>query len=70
MHHKTTIEPFRIKVVEQIRLTAESGAPAVLQEAQYNPFLLHSDEGDYRPADGQRHLCHERQPVERHDARR
>lgn len=44
MHHKTTIEPFRIKVVEQIRLTSEAERRQFLQNAQYNPFLLHSDE--------------------------
>jgi len=44
MHHKTTIEPFRIKVVEQIRLTADAERRQFLQNAQYNLFLLHSDE--------------------------
>lgn len=42
MHHKTTIEPFRIKVVEQIRLSSEEERLQYLADAQYNPFLLKS----------------------------
>ncbi len=44
MHHKVIIEPFRIKVVEQIKLTTEEERKAFLKNAHYNPFLLHSDE--------------------------
>ncbi len=44
MHHKTTIEPFRIKVVEQIRLSSENERRHYLAEAQYNPFLLKSEQ--------------------------
>ena len=44
MHHKVTIEPFRIKVVEQIKLTTEEERRDHLQKAHFNPFLLESDQ--------------------------
>ncbi len=44
MHQKITIEPFRIKVVEQIRLASDDERREFLKKAHYNLFLLHSDE--------------------------
>jgi len=44
MHHKVTIEPFRIKVVEQIKLTTEEERRNFLKVANFNPFLLESDQ--------------------------
>lgn len=44
MHHKVTIEPFRIKTVEQIRMTTEEERKDFIQKAHYNPFLLTAEE--------------------------
>lgn len=44
MHHKVTIEPFRIKVVEQIKLTTEDERHQILKDAHYNPFLIDADD--------------------------
>ena len=40
---KTIIEPFRVKVVEPIKITTHSGREGYLKEAAYNLFLLKAE---------------------------
>lgn len=41
---KTIIEPFRIKMVEPIRLTTSAERERILQAAHFNPFLIPADD--------------------------
>ena len=41
---KTIIEPFRIKVVEPIRMTTREYREAVVRDAGFNPFRIHADD--------------------------
>ena len=41
---KTVIEPFRIKMVEPIKLTTREQREAFIREAHYNPFLLRAED--------------------------
>ena len=40
---KTIIEPFRIKMVEPIRLTTPTEREQILQAAHFNPFQIPSE---------------------------
>jgi tyrosine phenol-lyase len=44
MTFRTIIEPFRIKVVEPIRLTTQAEREAILCDAHYNLFLVRADD--------------------------
>ena len=41
---KTIIEPFRIKMVEPIKLTTRAERENLIQEAHFNPFLLNAED--------------------------
>lgn len=41
---KTIIEPFRIKVVEPIRMTTREEREHILRDAGFNAFLIHADD--------------------------
>ncbi len=44
MNQRTLVEPFRIKMVEPVRVTTESYRAEILRNSGYNPFLLNSDD--------------------------
>lgn len=44
MPFRTIIEPFRIKMVEPIRLTTPEERETILRHAHYNLFLVHADD--------------------------
>jgi hypothetical protein len=60
---KTVIEPFRIKVVEQIKMTTPEQRKITLAQAGYNIFSLRSEVCHHRPAHRLGYRRHERQPV-------
>ena len=45
---KTIIEPFRIKVVEPIRMSTPEAREAILRKADFNLFFVRAEGGDLR----------------------
>ena len=43
-HFQTIIEPFKVKVVEPIRMTTREARTAILERAHYNMFAIHADD--------------------------
>src|SRR3984893_15762409 len=41
---KTIIEPFRIKMVEPLKMTSREEREAILQRAHFNPFLIPAED--------------------------
>ena len=41
---KTVIEPFRIKMIEPIKLTTREQREKMIREAHFNPFLLRAED--------------------------
>ena len=41
---KTIIEPFRVKMVEPIKLTTREQREAMIETARFNPFLLAAED--------------------------
>ncbi len=54
---RTIIEPFKIKMVEPIKLTTRDEREADLEAADFNLFQIHAGGRDHRPADRQRHVA-------------
>ncbi|MEO7088101.1 MAG: hypothetical protein ABIZ51_04835 [Bacteroidia bacterium] len=44
MKYKTIIEPFKIKMVEPLKMTTLKERTEFLKKANYNPFALNSDQ--------------------------
>jgi hypothetical protein len=70
MPFQTIIEPFRIKVVEPIRLTTQAEREAILRHAHYNLFLVRADDVMIDLLDRFGHFGDEFRAVGGRDARR